>query len=381
MYSLRDYGNMISDVERFGAYSRAIGRVVRPGDTIAEIGSGPGVFALLACQAGAKKVYAIETQDIIHISREIAEANGFTDRISFAQGDSRRIQLPERVNVVVSDIRGALPLFGQAILTIEHARQNFLLPGGILVPQRDVLKAAVVETDYYSRIAAPWTKSVPSLDLSAALPLIFNSEFYHRNFNAEQLLTSPQAWYVLDYTVGATACASGKIEFRAVRGGIAHGVCVWFDAQLFEDIGYSTGPGTSDAGISGQLFLPWPEPVPISQGQDIWIGLHADLIGENYIWRWEGKLRANGSGSEHHFQQSTLQGANFTPQALRRRAADFVPMLSEEGRADRWLLHAMDSKASLEQIAQAASKQFPKIFPRWEDALRRAADLAAQFSR
>jgi protein arginine N-methyltransferase 1 len=204
MYSLRDYGNMISDAERFSAYSRAIAKIVRPGDTVAEIGSGPGVFALLACQAGAKKVYAIETGDIIEISKEIAKANGLTDRIEFIQADSRRIKLPERVHLIVSDIRGALPLFGQAIPAVEHARQHFLLPEGILVPQRDVLKAAVVQTEYYSRITSPWTNSVPSLNLSSVLPLLFNSEFYHRHFSLEQLLTAPRAWYVLDYTAGAT---------------------------------------------------------------------------------------------------------------------------------------------------------------------------------
>src|SRR6202040_2312943 len=107
--------------------------------------------------------------------------------------------------------------------------------GGILVPQRDVLKAAIVQTDYYSRITTPWTKSVPSLNVSVVLPLIFNSEYYHRYFRAEQLLTAPEAWYVLDYTVGATKSASGEIQFQAVRDGTAHGVCVWFDAQLFEN--------------------------------------------------------------------------------------------------------------------------------------------------
>lgn len=81
------------------------------------------------------------------------------------------------------------------------------------------------------------------------------------------------------------------------------------------------------------------------------------------------------------FQQSTLQDANFTLQSLRRRAADFVPSLSQEGQADRWLLQAMDGLTSLQPMAEAGAQRFPGIFPRWEDALHRAAELAAQFSR
>jgi hypothetical protein len=120
--------------------------------------------------------------------------------------------------------------------------------------------------------------------------------------------------------------------------------------------------------------------VNVTKGQEVNVILHADLVGNDYVWRWEAKIRAGGVVT-HHFQQSTIQGANFTPQSLRRRAADFVPSLSEEGQADRWLLQAIDGKTSLQQMAQTAAEKFPKIFPHWQDALRRAAELAEQFSR
>jgi len=83
MYSLRNFGDMIGDSARFNAYAKAISRSVRPGDVVAEIGCGPGVFSLLACRAGANRVYAIETEDIIDVARQIAVANGFEDRIQF----------------------------------------------------------------------------------------------------------------------------------------------------------------------------------------------------------------------------------------------------------------------------------------------------------
>jgi hypothetical protein len=110
------------------------------------------------------------------------------------------------------------------------------------------------------------------------------------------------------------------------------------------------------------------------------VTFNADLVGHDYIWRWETRISRHGH-APLHFRQSTFQGANFTPQALRRRAADFVPSLSEDGLADRWLLQAMDGKTSLQQIAQAAAERFPSLFPHWEDALHRAAELARQFSR
>jgi protein arginine N-methyltransferase 1 len=380
MYSLRDYGQMVADRERLDAYSKAIAKAVRPGDAVLEIGCGPGVFALLACQAGARRVYAIDSEEIVHFARELAAANGFAERTEFIQIDSRKVQLPERMNVIVSDLRGSLPLFGRAITSLEDARQRLLAPGGILIPQRDTLKAAVIEAnDFYSQLVAPWQNSVSDIDLSPALSLALNG-YDGNQFDAEQLLTGPQTWGVLDYSTGARACAAADLNFSVTRTGTAHGVCLWFETDLLDGIGYSSGPGSRKT-VYGQVFLPWLEAVPVQQGNEIFVRLQANLVGEDYVWQWEMRICGDGGNAGRCFQQSTFLGANFTPQSLRHRAADFVPSLSDEGQANRWLLLAMNGKTSLQQMAQAAAQRFPAIFPRWEDALHRAAELAARFSR
>lgn len=370
---------MIADRERYAAYSAAIARAVRPGDTVLEIGSGPGVFALLACRAGARKVYAIDSEEIVHFARELAVANGFAERMEFIQNDSRKTDLPERVNVIVSDIRGSLPLFGHAVATLEDARERLLVPGGCLIPRRDTLKAAAIEaSDFYLKLTSPWLKSAPGLNLSPSLSLVLN-ESYGNHFNGGQLLTEPQTWAVLDYLSGAKACLAADLNFVVTRAGTAHGLCLWFETELLDGIGYSSGP-ESQKTIYGQVFLPWLEAVPVQEGQKIFVSLRANLVGEEYIWLWETKICGNTKNAGRFFKQSTFQSAHLSPQSLRRCAADFVPALSEDGLADRWLLHAMDGKASLREIAEEAARRFPVIFPLWQDALRRAAKLAGQFS-
>src|SRR5712664_1215767 len=324
MYSLRDYGQMVADRERLDAYSKAIAKAVRPGDAVLEIGCGPGVFALLACQAGARKVYAIDSEEIVHFAREIAAANGFAERIEFIQSDSRKLQLPERANVIVSDIRGSLPLFGHAIASIEDARKRFLATGGRLIPHRDTLKAAVIDASkFHSELVAPWLNSSSGQNLSSAAPLLLNAS-YSSLFNREQLLTEAQTWAVLDYSVGVKACAAADLNFSATRAGTAHGVCLWFETELIDGIGYSSGPGSQKT-VYGQVLLPWLQAVPVQHGQRVCVSLQANLVGEEYIWRWETKFYGNGEEADRCFRQSTFQGANFTPQALRRCAADFVP--------------------------------------------------------
>ncbi|MGH9841780.1 MAG: 50S ribosomal protein L11 methyltransferase, partial [Blastocatellia bacterium] len=157
MYSVSAYGAMLADETRMRPYVEALRRSVKPGDVVIDLGAGTGIFALLACQAGARKVYAIEPNDAIHVARQIAADNGCADRIEFIQDFSTKITLPEKAHVVFSDLRGRLPLYNGHLKTLADARQRLLSPGGILIPQRDTLWAAVVAApELYEPYAGPW---------------------------------------------------------------------------------------------------------------------------------------------------------------------------------------------------------------------------------
>src|SRR5437867_7400576 len=141
MYTVYEYGGLLFDRIRSDAYAQALRQEVRPGSVVVDIGTGTGMFALLACQFGAKKVYAIEPDEAIQVAREMAAANGFSDRVEFFQDVSTRVDLPEQADVIVSDLRGLLPLFCRHLPSITHARRRFLPPGGTLIPRRDTLWA------------------------------------------------------------------------------------------------------------------------------------------------------------------------------------------------------------------------------------------------
>ena len=92
MYSVHDYGAMIADRVRMEAYAEALRQAVKPGSVVLDLGSGAGIFALLACRLGARHVYAIEPSDIIEVGREIAAANSYSGRITFVQQRSEQVQ-------------------------------------------------------------------------------------------------------------------------------------------------------------------------------------------------------------------------------------------------------------------------------------------------
>ena len=95
MYDIHDYGGMINDSVRMTAYIRSLRSIITPESVVLDIGTGPGIFALMACQLGARKVYAIEPMDVIELAKELAEINNFSERITFIQDRSANVELPE----------------------------------------------------------------------------------------------------------------------------------------------------------------------------------------------------------------------------------------------------------------------------------------------
>ena len=181
--------------------------------------------------------------------------------------------------------------------------------------------------------------------------------------------------------MGPSKRAAANIQFRTFRPGTGHGIWIWFDTQLFEDIGFTTGPEVKET-IYGRILLPWPEPVSLKEGQRIEVELHADSVGGPYIWRWDTHFREeNGQAWRDSFRQSTFQSAKFSHGALRRRSADFVPVLTEQGQAQGWMLQAMDGKRSLEEIAREGVGRFPRAFRDEDDALRVAGELSEKFTQ
>ena len=85
MYTISQYGNMFINKARMNAFAAALRQVVTAKTVVLDIGAGTGIFALLACQYGARRVYAIEPDDAINLAREVAAANGFSDRLTCIQ--------------------------------------------------------------------------------------------------------------------------------------------------------------------------------------------------------------------------------------------------------------------------------------------------------
>ena len=382
MYSLGAYGSMIADRVRVEAYAEALRKTVRKGSVVVEIGTGPGIFAVLACQLGASRVYAIEPAEIIQVAREVAAANGCAEKIEFFEQLSHRVTLPVRADVLLSDLRGILPFFQRHIPAIVDGRRRFLAPGGTMIPRRDTLWAAIVEAPKsYGEVADPWDHNPFDQNLSPARLLAVN-DVQKMRVSPDQLLTGQKIWATLDYATVENNDVRGNLEWTVERAGTGHGLVVWFDADLAEGVGFSNAPGTPET-VYGSFFFPWSHPVSLLQGQTICVDLAAKLVEEEYVWRWNTRIEPlrGSNDSPIHYEQSQLDGAVLSPKKLHRLAADHTPQLSEEGLLHCRTLELMDGRRSLNDIAQQLAQEFPQRFPDWRQALTYAGAVSQEYSR
>jgi protein arginine N-methyltransferase 1 len=314
-YSLRGYGRMIEDGVRLRAYRDALAASIKPGARVLDLGAGTGILSLLACQLGAGKVYAVEPSDALVVARQLAQDNGYAGRIEFLQVSSFDVRLPSPVDVMVSDLRGVLPLHGGHIPAIVDARRRLLAPGGVQIPARDrVLVQLVNDASLHDAGVGIWRDGAFGLDLRGALRWAAH-QMHKADLSRSAMLGEPQAAFELDYATVESPDAAGTARWTLAEAGVAHGFGAWFETQLVAGIGYSNAPDQPRA-IYGQMFFPFPEPLAVARGDDVAVRLAATLVDDTYVWRWDTTVRGKDGGSRCRFQQSSFHATPVNPARL-----------------------------------------------------------------
>ncbi len=128
-----------------------------------------------------KKVYLVEPQDVIGVAKQFAKANGFANQIECIQGRIEDITLPERVDVIVSVFTGNFLLQEDLLPSLLYARDTYLKPDGLMIPDNAVMEAVPVsQPDFYAKQISIWSRSYFDLDCSLARKLAVNTVYFNR---------------------------------------------------------------------------------------------------------------------------------------------------------------------------------------------------------
>jgi hypothetical protein len=360
MYSVLEYGHMARDGARMDAYARAIQRVVRPGAVVVDLGAGTGILSLIAARAGAARVHAIEPNPAIWLLPEMAAENGLADRITIHAVSSFDVVLDEQVDVIIGDLRGSFPLFDDNLAAVRDACARWLKSDGVLLPVRDRLFVAVVEADGMARELARASEGFERCGLAAdALRISLHNDVYTDHaapIQATDVITTSEAWGVVDYRSPIGSVVEGTVELIATRAGLAHGLALWFEATILDELGFSNAPG--NAMRYARLFLPFIERVSLVAGDRTRVTVRAHERGE--LWGWDVDVLGAHDEIKASFRQSTFLGSPISAETLLRSASSHRPTCSARGRLLQRILASMDGEATVGEIVETLSKPAPE---------------------
>jgi len=276
---------MLLDEARLSSYRRAIEASVKPGDIVVDIGCGTGVLSFLACEAGANAVYAIEAGPIIETARELAIDNGFADRVTFIEGWSTEVEIPELADVLITETIGSAALDEGIIAWVADARARMLRPDPVVLPERLRLWVAAAESFDDHGLVADWWSPDLLYDYAAARRRAERTLWFV-DIELESLLGQPEVAADVHLATAPDETTNSSGHLQMDRDGTVHGLACWFDSLLCTGVTVHNYPPREHSSWS-HGFLPLAEPLKVSAGDRLSWELSVSADGAHWTWQVE----------------------------------------------------------------------------------------------
>lgn len=250
---------MLQDTVRTSTYCHAIANnpTMFKDKVVLDVGAGSGILSFFAAQAGAKKVYAVEASNAAIYAKKLVQSNNLQHVIEVIQGKIEEVNLPEKVDILISEPIGVFLLHERMVESYLFARDRWLVKC-----ETDDLKKS---TAYHSSVQMfPHTgiiKFAPFSDSGLFNETIARASFWNQcdfygvdlsvlaqsatdhafsqpvigSFDPVSVSLSPAFSYrVPFYEVSCDVLKDFIIPFSFTfsRTGIVHGFAGWFDLEF-----------------------------------------------------------------------------------------------------------------------------------------------------
>lgn len=260
--------SMIRDDARHKIYESAFRRAIRPGSRVLDIGSGTGLFAMMAARAGAAEVITCESNpSVAAMVSEVIEHNGLAKVIRVIAKHSSDLEmdtdLSGPVDVIVWDNLSRTLIAAGPLQALEQAVRRFARPGTRVIPMRGSIRVALAE--YPNRQMG----IVEGFDLS-----LFNrlAPPYYRIDDANESLrlrTDPVDLFNFDFEAGGPFPEARSQVLFSSAGGRVNGVAQWIRLELDDAARYENSPPLHSTSSLGVLFYPFVRPIEMVSGDQI----------------------------------------------------------------------------------------------------------------
>jgi protein arginine N-methyltransferase 1 len=373
-----EHRQYLADSARLRAFSAAIAEVVKPGHVVLDLASGTGILGLLACRAGAKRVYSIETGGMISLARDVARANGFGDRVVFVKGFSTHVDLPEKVDVVVADQIGNFGFNAGIIEYFADARRRFLKPEGVTIPSRMSLLLAPVEDPGLFGQVEFWDSSPAGFDFRSIRVPASNTG-YQTDISPESICGDSVPVAQVDLNHATTGPLHGEASAVIRRPGVMHGLGGWFTAELANGVSMTNSPLAPERIKRQQVYFPVERPVSVAEGDIVKIRMM--IRPTDSLVNWNVEVIDGGSNAcKEIFRHSTWKGMLIPLEDLKRAQPGSKPKLIPRGEGRRTVVNLCDGARSLTEIEEEAFRLHRNLFQSREEAAAFVAEVVTRYA-
>jgi 16S rRNA G966 N2-methylase RsmD len=239
---------MLKDLVRGEAYRKALEHVITTDSVVLDMGAGSGIMSFFAVAAGARKVYAVERTSIATLTRELAEMNNLLDRLEILNADVLEINLPEKVDVLVSECWGPFGIDENLLYHLLMTRDRWLKPDGKMVPETVTAWMAPAYDPVLDNETFFWQTRPYGFNLQPIAHHSANEIRYgQHHLSPENLLAEPKPmWRTNMYefeTSQARLSFTSSHSFVCKRESLFNSIALWFDAEFAGGIVLACGPG------------------------------------------------------------------------------------------------------------------------------------------
>ncbi|XP_026150535.1 protein arginine N-methyltransferase 2 isoform X2 [Mastacembelus armatus] len=239
-------------------------------------------------------VYAVEASSMAEYTKQLVKQNGCEDIVTVLQGRAEELELPEQVDVLVSEWMGNCLLFEFMVESVLSARDRWLREGGVIWPSSAALTLVPCQADsYYTEKMAFWER-LYGLDFTPLQPLaqqeFFSKPKFSHLIEPGDCLAAPCDVVCLNmYTLQITDLEEikGQFHFCVEKSGVFHGFTAWFTVHFKSletggaTVELNTGPTSEPTHWKQTLFM-LDRPVSVYAGDSI---SGTILLRRNPTWR------------------------------------------------------------------------------------------------
>ncbi|KAI9803026.1 MAG: type I protein arginine N-methyltransferase Rmt1 [Sarcosagium campestre] len=242
---------MLKDEVRTKSYQNAIqqNRHLFKDKVVLDVGCGTAILSMFAVKAGAKHVIGVDMSTIIEKAREIVEVNGMSDKITLLQGKMEEVEMPfDKVDIIISEWMGYFLLYESMLDTVLYARDKYLVPNGLIFPDKATIFMAGIEDGEYKEEKIGFWDNVYGFDYSP-LKATALTEPLVDTVDLKAVVTDATPVLTLDlYKVQPSDLAyRSPFTLPVRRNDFVHALIAWFDIDFtacHKPVRFSTGPHT-----------------------------------------------------------------------------------------------------------------------------------------